>query len=69
MEGSSPFELAKTLPPREQLLQTTVLRADYTMADMEQVWGKIIIIGKDGHERKAEMELDDAEGEPYCFGR
>ena len=38
------------------------------MADCD-VWGKLIIIGKDGHERKAEMELDDPEGEPYIFGR
>ena len=38
------------------------------MADCD-VWGRLIIIGKDGHERKAEMELDDPEGEPYCFGR
>lgn len=35
----------------------------------DQVWGKIIIIGKDGKERKAEMELDDLEGDPYIFGR
>ena len=40
------------------------------MADMDEgVWGRLIIIGKDGHERKAEMELDDPEGEPYIIGR
>ena len=39
------------------------------MAMEEAVWGRIVIIGKDGKERKAEMELEDVEGDPYLFGR
>ena len=35
----------------------------------EAVWGRIVIIGKDGKERKAEMELEDVDGDPYLFGR
>lgn len=39
------------------------------MAMEEAIWGRIVIIGKDGKERKAEMELEDVEGDPYLFGR
>lgn len=39
------------------------------MAMEEQIWGRIVIIGKDGKERKAEMDLEDVEGDPYLFGR
>ena len=39
------------------------------MEEAGDVWGRIVIIGKDGKERKAEMELEDVEGDPYLFGR